>query len=86
MEAVIEGYKVSLDISDVDEDEAIEVEVDNISHEDSGIGSYEYWGHMEYDSQPYVEVEGTIVKACTCALAFFVYPVDAPASTEPEED
>lgn len=78
----IDGYTVSLDISDVDEEETIEVEIDHISHEDSGIGHYEFWGEPGYDSQPYVEVEGTIVQACTCSLAFFVEPTE---STEPAE-
>jgi hypothetical protein len=85
MEATIEGYRVSLDITDVDEDETIEVEVDRISHEDSGIGHYEYWGDVGYDSHPYVEVEGTIIKACTCQLAFFVEPAITPIDTEHEE-
>lgn len=84
-ETVIDGYKVSLDISDVEEVETVEVEVDNISHEDSGIGSYEYWGHTGYDSNPYVEVEGSIIKACDCSLAFIVEPVDV-ADEKPTEE
>jgi hypothetical protein len=66
LSTVIDGYKVSLVMHEVDEEETIEVEVDNYSEEDAGIGGYEYWGHTGYDSQPYIEVEGTIVKACTC--------------------
>lgn len=72
--ADLEGYKLELTIEDVDEEQTLEVIVDNISHEDAGIGEYEYWGHVEYDSQPYVEVEGTIVSACQCALVLFVDP------------
>ncbi len=77
LSTVIDGYKVSLEVSDVDADETVEVEVDRISHEDGGIGGYEYFGHSGHDSQPYVEVEGIIAKACDCGLAFFVEPDDA---------
>lgn len=78
----IEGYSVTLDVDDVDEEDTVEVEVEDYSNEDAGIGSYEYWGHREYDSQPYVEVEGTIVKACTCYLSLYVEPAHA-ANAEP---
>lgn len=81
LSTVIDGYKVTLDIADVDEDDTIEVEVDSTSNEDGGIGDYEYWGRRGHDSDPYVEVTGTIVKACECALAFFV---EADDTTEPE--
>lgn len=70
--ATINGYTVSLDIEEVEEDEIVEVEIDTITDEDSGIGSYEYFGFTGYDSNPYVEVEGTIIQACTCTLSFFV--------------
>lgn len=82
MSTEIEGYTVELDIADVDEEETIEVEVDDYSHEDSGIGHYEYWGHSGYDSSPYIEVEGTLVKGCSCALALFV----SVAVKQTEED
>lgn len=68
----IEGYQVELDIADVDVEETVEVDVDDYSHEDAGIGSYEFWGHTGYDSRPYIEVNGTITKACSLALALFV--------------
>ena len=86
LEAVIEGYKVSLDISDVDEDDTVEVEVDSSSAEDSGIGSYEYWGSSGYDSHSYVEVEGTITKACTCGLTFYVEPADETSAIEETDE
>ena len=76
LSTIIDGYKVSLDIADVDETETVEVSADHISHEDAGIGDYEYWGHHGHDSRPYVEVEGTIVKACDYTLTFFVEPDD----------
>ena len=73
----LEGYKISIDVSDTGEEETVEVNAEHYSHEDGGIGHYEYWGHDEYDSSPYVEVEGTIVKACICYVTFTVEPVDA---------
>ena len=85
LSAMIEGYKVSLDIAEVDEVETTEIEVATISHEDSGIGHYEYWGEIGYDSHPYVEVKGTIVKACDCALTIYVEPADEPMETTSEE-
>jgi hypothetical protein len=68
----IDGYEVSLDISEVDEDLIEDVTVNDISYEDSGIGSYEYWGDIGYDSQPYVEVTGVLTTSCSCAGTFFV--------------
>lgn len=85
LSTVIDGYNIELEISDVDANDTVEIEVDSISHEDAGIGSYEYWGEVGYDSQPYVEVEGTIVKACECSLTFFVDPVDNASEDESEE-
>lgn len=84
LEVVIEGYKVSLSVDDVDEEETIEVEVDNYSSEDGGIGGYEYCGVGGYDSSSYVEVEGTIVKGCSCALSLFVEPADEPVEIDEE--
>lgn len=84
LDTVIDGYRVSLEISDVDEGEVAEVNVTKISHEDSGIGSYEYFGFTGTDSQPYVEVEGTIVTKCECQLAITVAPEDN-IEIEPDE-
>ena len=75
-EAEIDGYKVSLVIDDADDDDTLDVEVDDYSHEDSGIGHYEYWGQVGYDSHPYVEVEGTIIRGCTCHITFWVEPIE----------
>lgn len=76
--AVIEGYQVSLHIDDLDENYDIdaEIDIDRISHENSGIGSYEFWGDKGYDSNPYVEVDGTITRAYDCALSLLVEPTD----------
>jgi hypothetical protein len=86
LSTTIDGYTVELEIADVDEVETIDVEVSKVSHEDSGIGHYEYWGTPGYDSHPYEEVEGTIIKACNMSLAFFVIPNDSTEiESEPEE-
>jgi len=87
-EVIIDGYKVLInDIVDVNTEETVEVEVDNISHEDAGIGHYEFWGETGYDSDPYCEVEGTLTVACYCSLVFEVEPVDeAPIIEEAAEE
>lgn len=86
LSTVIDGYEVSLELDDVDEEETVEVEVENYSFEDAGIGDYEFWGQTGHDSQPYVEVTGAIVKACSCAPALFVEPVDVQVEEEPDEE
>ena len=77
--AVVDGYSVSLQVDDVEEDRNFdaEVSIDKISHEDAGIGSYEYFGFKGYDSHPYVEVTGTLVRTCDCNISFYIEPVDA---------
>lgn len=68
------NYHLSLEINDIEEDETVEaeIEINHLSHEDSGIGSYEFWGFKGYDSNPYVEVEGTVTKAYNCTLTLVV--------------
>ena len=84
-EADIEGYHVVLEVGDADAEETVEVTAEHISHEDSGIGHYEYWGEIGYDSKPYVEVEGVVTQACTIYPAFFVSPVtNVPEETSEE--
>ncbi len=80
----LEGYTVSLDIDDINAESSTEVEVDNYSHEDSGIGSNEFWGVVSYDSRPYLLVEGAIIKECTCYITLYVEPVDTFEEPEPE--
>ena len=84
--AVVNGYNVSLQVDDVEEDDTIdaEVEVDTISHEDAGVGSYEFWGFEGYDSQPYLEVTGTVIKSCDCNISFYIEPLDTVV-VDPEE-
>ena len=76
LSAELEGYVISLDVDDVDPEEITEVEVSSISHEDAGIGHYEFWGEEGYDSQPYCEVRGTLTQACTVYCNLYVEAVD----------
>ena len=80
----IEGYTVSLSVEGVDEEEFLDTRVDKISHEDDGIGSYEYFGFTGYDSQPYIQVEGAVVQALVCDIVLFVEP-DEVTEVDPEE-
>lgn len=73
----IDGYSVALEVDDVDLlDGDPEIEVARINNEDSGVGSNEYFGVTDFDSRPYVEVEGTITKSYDCALTFYVEPTE----------
>jgi hypothetical protein len=82
--ATLEGYTISLEeVADSDEIKKVDVEIDKFSHEDSGIGAFDFGGHIEYDSQPYIEVTGNIITSCDCSLAFFVEPNDT-IEVEPE--
>ena len=86
LSTVIDDYKVSLEVADIiSDDDTLDVIVDSTNAEDGGIGDYEYFGFRGHDSQPYVEVKGTIIKACDCALAFFVEPNDEP-TVDPEAE
>ena len=81
-----EGYTINVDVYVVDEVETSEVIVDEYSHEDSGIGSYEYWGFHGHDSRPYLEVSGTLVKACGIGVSLVVSASKPAAEPETEED
>lgn len=85
LSAEIDGYTLSLDVTDTGNEEITEVNVDSISHEDSGIGHYEYGGFTGYDSHPYVEVTGTITQSCTVYLGLFVTPTASVPEEVPEE-
>ena len=71
--AEIDGYKVTIEVEDGDEDRVVEVEVTDYSAEDAGIGSYEYFGERGYDSQPYYEVYGDLTVE---GWAFFTLTVE----------
>lgn len=85
-DAVIDGYAVTLnEIYDIDE-KFTDAEVDSITDEDGGIGPYEFWGELGYDSSEYVEVTGTLVYDCTCTIFFYVEPAGEAPVEEPEEE
>ncbi len=86
LSAEIDGYTLSLEIADADGDEIEEVHVDSISHEDSGIGHYEYFGWEGHDSHPYIEVEGTLVQSCKVYLGLSVAPTTNVPEEAPEEN
>lgn len=71
----LDGYKLSLTVDDIDEEEILEADVDSYSHEDSGIGHYEFWGEVGYDSRPYLEVEGSLIVSCSCYISLWVEPI-----------
>ena len=71
---VIDGYRVTAEVGDTDYEETVDVELESVVDEDSGIGSYEYWGEVGYDSHPYVEVTGIREEAWRCYITFTVEP------------
>lgn len=75
-EVVVDGYKVTLSIDDYDRIENLEVEVNDYSHEDSGIGHYEFWGQTGYDSHPYLEVSGTFINLYSAAVSLTIEPAE----------
>lgn len=75
-EVIIDGYKVTLSVDDYDFVERDDVQVDSYSHEDSGIGYYEFWGQTGYDSHPYLEVEGTFTNTYKVYVSLTVEPAE----------
>jgi hypothetical protein len=73
--AEIDGYRVTLFVSDTDEIEKLDVDVTDWTTEEGGIGSYEYWGTPGYDSYTYFEVEGVISYNCFVCVEFEVEPI-----------
>lgn len=71
----LNGYRMTLSVNDVDELDTTDVNVDTYTEEDSGVGSYEFWGAKGYDSHPYCEVEGTVTVSCDCYLTLEVEPI-----------
>ena len=74
--AEVGDYFVELEVNDADALDNVSIHAEHVSHEDSGIGFYEYGDIQGYDSHPYVEVEGTITQACECQLFLVVTPRD----------
>ena len=74
---IVDGYKVSIEVVDTTHEETLDVYLDSVTEDDRGIGSYEYWGEIGYDSRPYVEVMGIREEAHTCGVNFVVEPAGA---------
>ncbi len=85
--ATIDGYNVTMDIADYDQTgtRAKVEKIDSITADDAGIGWYEYGDGRFYDSQPFVQVEGTIVEEYKCYIGFFVDLDLVPAEEESEQ-
>lgn len=68
LEASIEGYKVELIVDDVPNEEqkgdGITIEDHQEHSEDVGIGSYEFWGEVGYDSRIHEWESGSGTVAC----------------------
>ena len=71
----INGYRVSIFDISADVYEELDVDVQDYTAEDSGIGSYDYWGFEGYDSHPYYEVSGVISYACGVGFGLTVEPI-----------
>jgi hypothetical protein len=86
--AVIDGYKVTLDVADYNYDKIVNYQVGKTTQEDDGIGPYEYWGVQGYDSRPYTESTGVVTITYDVALYLTVEPVgeSEAAIDEPEEN
>lgn len=70
-----EGYLLEVAALEIDDYKIEDVsEVYSISEEDAGIGSYEYWGEVGYDSQPYCEVRGALDIRCSISGWLVVTP------------
>ena len=78
MSAVIDGYKVTVDIDVLDWDRD-DIEVDSVDEQDDGF-EYEYWGMSGYKDESSWECEGTVYYACGVGILLDV----EPASEEPE--
>lgn len=70
-----EGYLLEIVGLEIDDYEVEDVsEVDSASEEDAGIGSYEVFGEVGYDSRPYCEVEGALAVSCSISGWLVVTP------------
>lgn len=56
----MEGILTDVSYEDIHDYTIADTEVTKMTEEDAGIGSYEYWGTVGYDSQPYTEISGIV--------------------------
>lgn len=84
---VIDDYNVEMEIVDFEfTREIVEVDVSSTEAADDGIGSYEYWGEVGYDSRPYTEVTGSIVQECYVSALFIISPALTETLTESTDE
>lgn len=72
--ATVDDYTISIAVDDYNENEIVDVEVTGSKEADDGIGDYEYFGFRGYDSHPYYEMEGILVRDYDCYLSLRVEP------------
>ena len=87
----VDGYTLTLEVTDAEAGDTVEVYADEVSEEDDGIGWYDHFGYQGYDSRPYIEVSGRIVKNCSVGVQITVAPAAAEferaeAADAPVED
>jgi hypothetical protein len=80
MSTIIDGYKVTVDIYDYDEDHMDDVEVGHTSKRKEYF-DYEYWGTPGSESWVSYKCRGTIYYTYSVGIALIV----EPATEEPEE-
>lgn len=81
--ADLEGYTVTIEVENVTESDLESVsEVDEVTEDDAGIGDYEYFGFKGTDTQPYLEVQGTLF----CTLYPYLRLTVTPTATEVEPE
>jgi hypothetical protein len=73
---VIDGYKIDLIVNEVEREKIVDTIVENHYDDDSGIGSYEYFGATGYDSHPFVAIEGKLVYECRLLIELTVSPLN----------
>lgn len=83
----IDGYSVTIEAYDWGDCDTGEVrEVTSVEEDDDGIGSYEYWGEIGYDSRPFLAVEGIIDCPTSLYVSLIVTPEHAIPTVVNEEE
>ena len=76
----IDGYSVTIEAYDYADWDTGEVgKIISATEDDDGIGSYEYWGEIGYDSRPFMAIEGVI----DCPTSIYVSLTVSPEHNIP---
>lgn len=72
----IDGYSVTMTVWDAmyTTQQCIPSEIINAEEEDDGIGSYEYWGQIGWDSRPYRAIDGILDCPVSISISLTVTP------------